>query len=256
MWHFTEQGVGRPLLLLHGIGMTHAAWQPVLPLLAQERRVIAFDTAGFGQTPSLPAHMAPTTVNLVRQLRETLRQMGIEEPVDIAGNSMGGWMALEAARVGMARSVVALSPAGLWEAPPAHVKHIFFNMRRITRMAPGVVRLLLRSGLLRELLLAVPLTTGSRRMPHAAAMAAAQAFVDAPGFDSTFAHAEAFRGGHEVRVPLTVAFGTHDWLLTRSARLRHELPAHTRWLEPKGWGHVPMWKDPEGVAQLILEGTH
>lgn len=81
MWHFTEKGDGRPLLLLHGIGMTHAAWQPVLPLLARERRVIAFDAAGFGQTPPLPAHVAPTVVNLVQQLRETLRQMGIEEPV-------------------------------------------------------------------------------------------------------------------------------------------------------------------------------
>lgn len=224
-------------------------------LLARERRVIAFDTAGVGQTPPLPVHVAPTVVNLVPQLRETLRQVGIEEPVDIAGNSLGGWMALEAARLGMARSVVALSPAGLWETPPAHVKHIFFNMRRVTRMAPGVVSLLLRSGLLRELLMAVPLSSGSRRMQHAAAMAAAMAFVDAPGFDSTFAHAAAFRGGHEVRVPVTVAFGTHDWLLTRSARRRHELPAHTRWLEPKGWGHVPMWKNPEGVARLVLEET-
>ena len=31
--------------------------------------------------------------------------------------------------------------------------------------------------------------------------------------------------------------------------------AHTRWPEYREWGHVPMWSDPEGVADLILEGT-
>lgn len=255
MWHFTEQGVGRPLVLLHGIGMSHAAWRPVMPLLARERRVIAFDTAGFGLTPALPAEVVPTTTALVRQLRMELDELGIREPVDIAGNSLGGWMALEAARLGMARSVVAISPAGLWAHPPAHVKHIFFNMRRLIRSAPWLVRAALRIGALRELFLALPMTTGSWRMPATAAIGAAFDFVNAPGFERTFAHAERFRDGHAIAAPVTVAFGTHDWLLTRRARRRDELPAHARWLEPRGWGHVPMWKDPEGVARLVLEGT-
>lgn len=255
MWKFTEQGAGRPLVLLHGIGMTRAAWKPVMPLLARERHVIAFDTAGFGQTPALPETLAPTTENLVQQMGKALAAMGIAGPVDIAGNSLGGWMALEAARRGMARSVVAISPAGLWERPPPHVRHIFFNMRRVTRAAPALVRVLLRAGILRELLLALPLTTGSRRMPAEEAIAAAFDFITGEGFESTFAHAGRFQGGQRIDIPLTVAFGTHDWLLTRRARLRQELPAGVRWLEPRGWGHVPMWKDPEGVARLILEGT-
>ena len=39
------------------------------------------------------------------------------------------------------------------------------------------------------------------------------------------------------------------------SRQRSELPSHTRWIEKRSWGHVPMWCDPEGVADLILEGT-
>lgn len=256
MWHFIKQGQGRPLVLLHGIGMSSAAWKPVLSQLAESRRVIAFDTAGFGRSPLLPKHLPPTTVNLVLELQRVLREMGIDEPVDIAGNSMGGWMALEAARLGMARSVVAISPAGLWQKPPVHVKHIFFGMRRCTRTAPNLVKAMLRVRLLRELLMAVPLTTGSRDIPAEDAIAAAMDFVNAQGFTATFEHAEQFRGGQTITAPVTIAYGTHDWLMTANARLRHELPAHVRWLEPKGWGHVPMWKDPEGVARLILEGTH
>lgn len=255
MWHFTEQGQGRPLVLLHGIGMSGAAWRPVLARLAERRRVIAFDVAGFGRSPLLPPDVLPTTVNLARALGEQLRGLGLVEPVDIAGNSMGGWMALEAARLGLARSVVAISPAGLWAKPPAHVRHVFFNLRRGTRLAPGLVKWMLQMPVLREVLMAVPMTTGSHRIPAEEAFAAAQDFVSAPGFEATFAHADSFRGGHEITVPVTVAFGTHDWLLTKSARRRHELPLQTRWLEPQGWGHVPMWKDPEGVVRVILEGT-
>lgn len=255
MWHFREQGEGRPLVLLHGIGMSHAAWKPVMPLLARERRVIAFDIAGFGRTPALPDAVVPTTTALVRQLRAVLEQMGLDEPVDIAGNSMGGWMALEAARLGMARSVVAISPAGLWLRPPAHVRHVFFSMRRLIRAVPGLARAALRVGALRELSMALPMTTGSWRMPAEEAIAAAFDFVNAPGFERTFAHAERFRDGHAISAPVTIAFGSHDWLLTRGARRRDELPGHVRWLEPRGWGHVPMWKDPAGVARLILEGT-
>jgi pimeloyl-ACP methyl ester carboxylesterase len=255
MWHCVEQGQGRPLVLLHGIGMSSAAWKPVMSRLAQQRRVIAFDVAGFGRSPLLAPHITPTTPHLAQALGDELRQMGIEEPVDMVGNSMGGWMALEAARLGMARSVVAISPAGLWVKPPAHIKHIFFTIRSCTRAAPSMVAALLRVGILREALMALPLTTGSMRMPAEEAIAAALDFVHAPSFEETFAHAERFRDGQLMTVPVTVAFGTHDWLITPSARLRDELPPHVRWLEPRGWGHVPMWKDPEGVAELILEGT-
>ncbi len=255
MWHHLDLGQGRPLVLLHGIGMSCRAWAPVMVSLAAHRRVLAFDVAGFGHSPLLPAHRPPTAINLALALKDVLARMGITEPVDIVGNSMGGWMALEAARLGMARSVVAISPAGLWMRPPMHAKHLFFTMRRVTRRAPGLVKAMLAVPWLRELLLAMPVSTGSRHMPAEEAFAAALDFAHAPGFDATFHQATRFEGGQGIQVPITVAFGSHDWLLPRRARLRGELPKHIRWVEPKGWGHVPMWKDPQGVAQLILEGT-
>lgn len=254
-WHYVEQGQGRSLVLLHGIGMSHRAWRPVMERLARERRVLAFDTAGFGDSPCLPDGVPPTTVNLVRELERVLRGLGIDGPVDIAGNSLGGWMALEAARLGLARSVVAISPAGLWRQPPARAKHVFFGMRRVARTAPWLVKGSLRVPLLRELLMAVPLSTGGRDIPAETALDLTWDFVKAPGFEATFAHSGRFAGGQGITAPMTVAFGTHDLLLGQAARLRGELPAQARWLEPEGWGHVPMWKDPAGVAKLILEGT-
>ncbi|MGH6648225.1 alpha/beta fold hydrolase [Aquabacterium sp.] len=256
MWHCEEKGQGRPLVLLHGIGMSSFAWSPVLDELAKHRRVLAFDTAGFGKTPVLPEGVPPTVPNLVRALLSTFDAMGLHEPVDVVGNSLGGWMALEVARQGRARSVVAISPAGLWKDHPASwVKHFFGVMRVATRLSPGGVKLAMKSGVLRELLLSIPLSFGSRRMPPSDALRSAIDFALAPGFDDTLANAGAFTGGQSIACPLTVAFGTRDWLLTPSARRRDQLPSGARWVQPAKWGHVPMWVDPQGVIRLILDGT-
>jgi len=255
MWYFQEMGSGRPLILLHGIGMSHAAWKPVLPLLARERRVIAFDVAGFGKTPVLPRGTPPSVPNLVQGLAGTLRELGISDPVDMAGNSLGGYMTLEAAKQGLARSVVAISPAGLWRGhSSAQVKYLFEGMRFMARAFPALVRTSLHMAPLRELFLAMPISVGGWHMPAEDAITAAMDFAAAEGFDDTFANVQPFTGGRSIAVPVTVAFGTHDWLLTEGSRHRSELPDHTRWVEPHGWGHVPMWRDPEGVARLILEG--
>ena len=76
-----------------------------------------------------------------------------------------------------------------------------------------------------------------------------------PAFEQTFEHTRAPFSGKDIAVPVTVAFGDRDWILPKGSRWTNELPAHTRWVEKHGWGHVPMWVDPIGVSQLILAGT-
>lgn len=256
-WHYIEQGSGRPLVLLHGIGMSSQAWKQVIPLLARERRVLAFDVAGFGRTPRLPAWIPPTAANLATALGQTLQEIGVDTPVDIAGNSMGGYIALEAAKQGLARSVVGLSPGGLW-AEGGLAPHISLSLKAARWGAKSQPELALRAmGItpLRLLALAIPVSSRGWKIPLADAQACIADISAATGFEETFAHAGRFENGHGITVPVTVAFGSRDWLLTRSAQQRSELPAHTRWLKPRGWGHVPMWDDPEGVTKLILEGT-
>ena len=118
-----------------------------------------------------------------------------------------------------------------------------------------MLKLALRVGLLRELMLALPMSVGSRRMPASEAANAIDDLRRATAFCETFeATRVRFSGGTAIDVPVMVAFGTCDWLLPRWWRVRDQLPVHTRWLEPKGWGHVPLWADPRGVAALILDG--
>jgi pimeloyl-ACP methyl ester carboxylesterase len=256
MWHFVESGSGPPLILLHGIGMSHRAWDAVIPHLRMTRRVIAFDIAGFGDTPPLPAGTPPTISNLADELVRSIREIGVDRPVDIAGNSLGGSLALEAARRGLARGAVAISPAGLWKRHGApHVPLVFGALRLLATRAPSFMRATVRNPILRELAFAVPISVGSRQMPAADAVQAVNDLAHSRAFEATFAATRPPFVVRDIAVPVTVVFGTRDWILTKGSRSRQALPVHTRWIEKPGWGHVPMWADPAGVAQLILDGT-
>jgi pimeloyl-ACP methyl ester carboxylesterase len=256
VWHYRETGSGRPLVLLHGIGMSHSVWNAVVPYLSARHRVIAFDIPGFGQTPPLPAGTPPTPANLVDALEQSIRELDLEVPLDLAGNSLGGYLALEAARRDLARTVVAISPAGLWQKhPPPHVKYVFGAMRFMALHLPAVSRGAMRVPLLRELLLAVPISAGSRRMAASDAIGAVESLAASTAFEETFDATRAPFSGRGISVPVTVAFGDRDWILPKGSRSRDGLPRHTQWVEKRCWGHVPLWVDPLGVSELILEGT-
>ena len=100
-------GEGPPLVLLHGIGMSRAVWRPVVPLLAREREVVAVDMPGFGASPPGPH----TLRGLADAVAEFCDRLGWEHP-HVAGNSLGGGVALILGAIGRARTVCALSPVG------------------------------------------------------------------------------------------------------------------------------------------------
>lgn len=257
MWYYVERGSGRPLILLHGIGMSHIAWNPVIGKLAEKRHILAFDIPGFGATPPLPGNRIPTMPHLAASLKETLRQIGITEPVDIVGNSLGGYIALEAAKQGIARSVLGISPAGLWKnSHTLYVNTVLNILLYSAKLLPAfLVHNLLKIPLLREILLTIPVSPGCSQMPSEDAIKLADTLASSTAFKETYRNTGYFTGGKELDIPITIAYGTRDYILLAGNRTFEELPSQTLIVEPNGWGHVPMWYDPEGVAQLILEST-
>ena len=103
-------GEGPPLLLIHGFTDTWRTWDLVLPALQRGHEVLAPTLAGHAGGPPLPeAGEGPLLDALERAMDDA--GFGV---VDIAGNSLGGYLALGLAARGRARSVVALAPAGGW----------------------------------------------------------------------------------------------------------------------------------------------
>ncbi len=90
-----DVGQGDPVLLIHGSGpgvSAWANWRLVMPALAQQRRVIAPDMAGFGYSER-PAGFAYGLDAWVRQAVGLLDALGIAR-ADLVGNSFGGGLAL------------------------------------------------------------------------------------------------------------------------------------------------------------------
>ncbi|MFD9317740.1 alpha/beta fold hydrolase [Streptomyces sp. NPDC060053] len=254
---YTRVGRGEPLLLLHGIGHHRQAWDPVVHILAAEREVIAVDLPGFGVSPPLPDGLAydlPTTAAVFAAFCEALE---LDRP-HVAGNSLGGLLALELGREKLARSVTALSPAGFWsQAERRYAFGVLLTMRRISRRMPlPLVERMARTAAGRTALTSTIYARPGRRSPEAV-VAETLALARATGFDQTL------RAGATVRftddlsgVPVTLGWGTRDWLLVRrqGVRAKRIIPA-ARLVRLPGCGHVPMSDDPALVARLILDGS-
>ncbi len=93
--NYHDVGQGDPVLLIHGSGpgvSAWANWRLVMPQLAQQRRVIAPDMAGFGYSER-PEGFAYGLDAWVRQAVGLLDALGIAR-ADLVGNSFGGGLAL------------------------------------------------------------------------------------------------------------------------------------------------------------------
>lgn len=100
-------------MLIHGVGHHWQAWRPVLPRLRDEYDVLACDSPGFGRSAPLPAGVEPTVWAYAAAFEAFFDRQGLDRP-HVAGNSMGGAIALEPARRGAVRSATAVCPAGFW----------------------------------------------------------------------------------------------------------------------------------------------
>jgi pimeloyl-ACP methyl ester carboxylesterase len=252
--NFHREGTGSALVLLHGIGHHWQAWRPVISRLVGRFDVIACDSPGFGRSEPLPAGVAPTPAAYADAFAAFFVSSGLTRP-HVAGNSMGGAIALELARRGVASSVTAFSPAGFWTTAERRFSQISLRLLAdMPRALRPIVRSLAASPGGRAVLFKQ--TFGwPRRIPPDEAVATLDDAWAAPAFAgalAAFDHYE-FSAGEELRgTPVTIAWGRYDRLLIYSlqaSRARERLP----WARhvTLGAGHVPFFDDPGAVAETI-----
>src|ERR1700710_103282 len=138
-----RHGSGEPLVLIHGVTHRRQAWYPVLDLLTPHREVVLVDLPGHGESPALITDGRPVEDVLRETFKQFLDEQGLERP-HVAGNSLGGRIALEAGVHGHARSVTALSPAGFWrtESSFAYTRSLFTSSAALMqRLGPRAHRL-------------------------------------------------------------------------------------------------------------------
>jgi pimeloyl-ACP methyl ester carboxylesterase len=253
----SRSGAGAPLVLIHGIGSSRHAWDPVIPPLTERFDVLAVDLPGFGDSEPTPPEVEPHPAALAASVAGLLGELGVTAP-HIVGNSLGGWVALELAGIYPTASVTLLSPAGLWrDRPPLYCRASLRTTRWLSQHAGGVLSRLVRYRLGRAVVLGQTHGRPFRITPDYA-RAAIRAMGTCPGFDATFAAhaARRYLRGPHIDAPVTVAFGSRDiLLLPRQSRHLDELPPGSHLDTLPGCGHVPMADDPRAVVALITAST-
>jgi len=92
--HYSDRGVGRPVVLIHGNAVTGDDWNTsgVVEHLLHTHRVIIFDRPGFGYSER-PRGRLWTATQQAELLHKALQQLGVERPV-VVGHSWGTLVAL------------------------------------------------------------------------------------------------------------------------------------------------------------------
>jgi pimeloyl-ACP methyl ester carboxylesterase len=244
--HHVRRGRGEPLVLIHPLGAELVVWEPVLDRLARERDVIAVDLPGFGLSPGLSNGDTPTPLVLAASVAALLDELGIER-AHVAGNSLGGWVALELAKAGRALSVAGLCTAGLWARPlgPRPGRDRRSTGRRLLPVMPTM----LRTAHGRQLVLRRSVAHPERVPPEAAARLV-RSYLTSAGYEGADAamREAVFSGFDDIRVPVTLAWGDLD----RIVRKPRETVPEWRTIMLHGCGHIPTWDDPGQVARALL----
>ncbi len=136
---YIDEGVGDPVVLLHGWGGQAASMTPLVTGLRDRYRVIAFDLPGFGGSSQPPA--AWGTPEYAEFVQHAVSSLGVVRATYV-GHSFGGrlgiWLAARAPEV--AQALILIDSAGI--NPP-------MTLRRHTRqIAYKVARTVLRTPLL------------------------------------------------------------------------------------------------------------
>jgi pimeloyl-ACP methyl ester carboxylesterase len=252
---FERRGSGVPLVLLHGIGHHWRAWAPVLDRLAAVHDVVAIDLPGFGESP-LPAAGPPRNMpEIVGAVSDVLSDLGLDRP-HVAGNSLGGAIALELAAADRVASATALSPAGF--CTPGQLRWavgVLGAHRLAAHLPPPVLRTVLRAAPVRALSYGM-IFARPGRLAVDVALADARALRGARAFRAVARAGRGYAFHGAPRVPVTVAWGTRDRILPyrQAALARQRLPL-ARHVALTGCGHVPMHDDPDLVAEVIMATT-
>lgn len=249
-----RQGVGRPLLMIQGMSGTHDHWGDVLAgrLLEAGRSVVTINHRGVYRT----AQPEPgySIADLADDQAAAIEVLGLDEPVDVFGISMGGMTAQELAlrhpekvRT-LALGCTTSGGSGFTYPAQEDIQGLFEAQQSGDRERA------LRAGY--EINLSQRWWNDEdayARFKELTALAPVSVPVIMSQFQAITMHDTVDRLG-EIKVPTAVMHGTEDRLLPYpNATPTHEGIAGSTLHTFEGAGHLFFWEDPERVADVLEE---
>jgi pimeloyl-ACP methyl ester carboxylesterase len=253
LWH-QSIGKGEPLLLIHGMGSSHEAWKLITSDLAKHHELILVDLPGHGLS-KLPTGTKMDPNSLATLIMAQMERWGYRE-FHVAGNSLGGWIALEMAAnyPHQIKSVTGLAPAGLWLVPETERKKLGALSRYMAVASYPLSPQLLRYRWAKKLGFGM-VSPQWESLPLEICIDAARAMGTSVGYFPAWDAMLGLRFDSPIseKIPVAIIFGDSDNTLpAQFSQERSLVPAHSRWVVLPNSGHAPMWDSPgEVIAELL-----
>jgi pimeloyl-ACP methyl ester carboxylesterase len=242
------------LVLVHGLGSAATIWKSLLPQLSKSFTVYAIDLPGHGEAP-LDEGEKYDPQSLARGIIEELERSHQVTELHVAGNSLGGWIALEMGVVAPDRvkSITALAPAGLWHEVPLGKYPPSLDARILAKISQHFMTLAYRIAPLKAL--------GYKKITHlwrelsfescrdsVIAMARSTGYM--PLWDGL--RGRKFESNIPAHVKTSIIFGDYDLTLPEEiAQEKSVAPAHSNWVIVDNCAHVIMWNYPDLTVEFI-----
>ena len=259
---YVMAGEGPPILLLHGVGMDHRSWLPVVELLAPHYTVIAPDILGHGQSDKPRADYS--IAGFANGVRDLISVLGIGSAT-VVGHSLGGGIAMQFAYQfpQMTQRLVLVAAGGFGRTVNPLIR--FFTLP-----GSGPALRVLGHDLVRRPLVEVISALGDTGLPMTQDLhALAEAYDDLRDPRAQWAFLHVLRAAIDWRgqvitsldraylaehMPSMVVWGAKDLVLpVKHARAAHEvLPGSRLEIFPDS-GHVPHEDEPERFAEVLSD---
>ena len=246
-------------MLLHGFTDTWRTWELVLPELESEHDVLALTLPGHAGGPPLGSEVSDHL--MVDALERAMDDAGFAT-AHLAGNSLGGYLALHRAARGRARSVVAFAPAGGWAAGDDSYRELLGLQASMHAQAVrGAALAAAAMGTREARRRATRLITVN--YDHIPADLLAHQILGVARCDAgpliAYALAEGYRVDAErITCRVRIVWGGDDQLLpwpSAAVRYRADWLPNADWFVIDGVGHCPQLDVPLEAAELILGFT-
>ncbi len=240
--HYWVAGEGSPLVLVHGVAMRAEDWAPLVRALAKRHRVYAPDLLGYGESdqPRDSDYSVAVQADVVRRFMDTMRL----QKADVAGVSMGGWVALKVAAEHPERvqRLVLLSSAGLgfesqltentFSATTIDEQRRSFTLQ--SDLAPKLPDFILRDFIRHSKMKAWIVRASMRSM-----LTRGDLLMD--------------RKLQRVRMPVLIVAGTNDRIVPFdvAVRLKKEMP-HAQLFPLDGCGHLAAFECRSATLRAVL----
>ncbi len=251
---FTED-IQRPaLVLVHGLGSAGTIWKSLIPQLVKSFTVYAIDLPGHGEAPIDADEMVDPHSLAAAIVEEVRKTHGVHE-MHVAGNSLGGWIALEMGAVApdSVKSITALAPAGLWHQRPTSKYPPSLLARYLAKISRHFMRIAYHLPPLKAI--------GYKKITHlwrelsfesckdsVLAMALATGYM--PLWNGI--RGRKFESFVPETVDVSIIFGDYDLTLPEEIAQEKEVaPHHAHWIVVDNCAHVIMWNYPEMTVEFI-----